>query len=821
MALKLWLPLISDNKNQGISNYTPTGSPASWGNGPIGGCATFNNNAGQRITTPTNELNFINEDFSWCCWLYKDSSSLGTDRDMYAFTNGRADAGGRGYGLCVYQRSNGHAKILLFFGTQVIYISNISDSQWYHVAFTRKGTILKVYINGVLTNTTTFSGTLPTYAESTGVVLSCFGYTGGNIYPLIGSVCDFRIYNNTLSDKEVREIANGLLIHYKLDGVGNFGNKNLLTWNVEYSKANPLVHSGSSQDAIKYLGDASLVTLTPGKVYYISVHTDAVPGTHNTSGGTLSKRNTFTIVLYLRNQGTSKAVGGYDSAPNLYKDNIYINDPQNNTYVWKYTAPSNAQDITLRTNLYSDGSTTISHKFWDFKIEEGSYTGFTPGVNQPQYAKLGFGSTKIKDCSGYNRDGTINGTLTTDNNTAKYDSSIAFTSNNSIKYSVPAGLTKATLSFWVKVKTKINYSAFDIRWNSSNGNLWLSIGQTESNSLWAYWNGVYNRTNPTLNVNTWYHVAFTWDNGKTRWYFNGSAVGNEVDFSSKSTTWPSGDRSIGDSYTGSSWSSTIFDGSVSDWRLYGTVLPASEILRLAKNPTSVCNNGTLITEEVTESQAPNVAICRSGISNGICVSELPGKYDNRLYIEPDGSCWVRISHHNAPASYLFSSSDTFANGVYKDTNRFFDASICNMVDKWEFMVKQQTSITAAIGKYRWIQTINPNTATYEDVVAANVTKYTNSQGYDNLNSSYGGIYKFNNNTYYIINNGSKGTWFGAFGCWTAWGGGIPGLNQAAVTDGFLDLYIRIDNVTLTSNKRTLCSFDRGSKGILASEFVEY
>lgn len=819
MALKLWLPLISDNKNQGISNYTPTGSPASWGNGPIGGCATFNDNVSNFIkVTNDTDLRFVNSDFSYCFWINKNLAAM-TSTSMHIFTEGRIDYGDtRGYGTGVQSTT----QLRFWFGTSNWIISGVPDNEWHHIAFTYKNDtkIVKIYRDGVLVSTVTFGGTMPTYTESVGV---CVGNFQGSIYPLIGSVCDFRIYNNTLSDKEVREIANGLLIHYKLDGVGNFGNKNLLTWNVEYSKANPLVHSGSSQDAIKYLGDASLVTLTPGKDYYISVHTDAIPGTHNTSGGTLSKRNTFTIFLYLRNQGTSKAVGGYDSAPNLNKDNIYINDPQNNTYVWKYTAPSNAQDITLRTNLYSDGSTTISHKFWDFKIEEGSYTGFTPGVNQPQYAKLGFGSTKIKDCSGYNRDGTINGTLTTDNNTAKYDSSIAFTSNNSIKYSVPAGLTKATLSFWVKVKTKINYSAFDIRWNDAGGNLWLSIGNTESNSLWAYWNGVYNMTNPTLNVNTWYHVAFTWDNGKTRWYFNGSAVGNEVDFSSKSTTWPSGDRSIGDSYTGSYWSSTIFDGSVSDWRLYGTVLPASEILRLAKNPTSVCNNGTLITEEVTESQAPNVAICRSGISNGICVSELPGKYDNRLYIEPDGSCWVRIVHHADPTSYKFASSDSFRTGVYKDDRRFFDGTICDMVDKWEFMVIQQLVSTDPVYKARWIQTKNPNTATFADVPASAITRILTT-GY--VSHGFGGLYYKTSSTYWCCNNGASNNWWGAVGAWDAYQGGIPAMqmngNSGIVKDtGFEDLYIRIDNVTWTSNKRTLCSFDRGSKGILASEFVEY
>ena len=49
MALKLWLPLNGNATNYGLTDIAMSGSPASWQNGPIGKCASFNNNTGNVI----------------------------------------------------------------------------------------------------------------------------------------------------------------------------------------------------------------------------------------------------------------------------------------------------------------------------------------------------------------------------------------------------------------------------------------------------------------------------------------------------------------------------------------------------------------------------------------------------------------------------------------------------------------------------------------------------------------------------------------------------------------------------------------------------
>lgn len=206
-----------------------------------------------------------------------------------------------------------------------------------------------------------------------------------------------------------------------------------------------------------------------------------------------------------------------------------------------------------------------------------------------------------------------------------------------------------------------------------------------------------------------------------------------------------------------------------------------------------------------------VSITKEGLINAGGFSEIPyNPYDPTIYTEPDGSAWIRIVHHNNPAGELFSSTDNFNDFVYKDTNRWFFASLCdrNINDKWEFMVKQKYSSISSEEKYRWVQFVNPFIATWNDVKAANVEKNTTS-GY-NVNTSSGGIYKHNTNTYFVIANASSGNWYGALGCWTAYQGGIPGFPNTTVTSGYMDLYYRIGN-TASIFKNT----------VQVNEFIEW
>ena len=594
MPLRLWLPLDGTNENRGISGTVMSGSPNSWGNGRTGKCATFNNNAAQRITSSTTEFNYTVEDFSWCCWINKDSSTLGTDRDMWAFTVGRADAGSRGYGLRVYQRNSGHNTIQVLFGSGQWGLTNIADGSWHHVAFTRKGSAIKVYLDGVLKTSANFTGTLPTYTEGVGVGLGLFFYSGGNIYPLIGSISDFRIYDHTLSVREVYQISRALLVHYPLCAPDN-ALPNLLTWSNNYTEANPLVHTSKATDGYKYLGNDSLITVTPGKVYYAQLKCDHVPRpAHDGASG--ANYDKFTFWFYIRKIGTTKNVGGYDSTACFTSGNIFINDPVNNLYVWKWTAPSTAQDITLRTNSYSDGTNSVTLKFWDFKIEEGAYTSYVPSVNQAQYAELGYDSSIVRDATGRGIDLSYSSTSPEYiAGSPRYAAALNF-NQQTYAYRDTFGyvLPNTTIAFWFRPISNDNAEHFLFGMFST----WKSNGT-----------GMYHRVNTsvyplrfksdaesadtiiehTYTLNSWQHVAIVYDGTTIKYYVN-AALAHSITYGSNGTC------TLGNIYLGNSMYSThpaseTDDSAMSDFRLYGTALSATDIKELYATGAAIDNTG--------------------------------------------------------------------------------------------------------------------------------------------------------------------------------------------------------------------------------------
>ena len=197
------------------------------------------------------------------------------------------------------------------------------------------------------------------------------------------------------------------------------------------------------------------------------------------------------------------------------------------------------------------------------------------------------------------------------------------------------------------------------------------------------------------------------------------------------------------------------------------------------------------------------------------LSELfANQFDLTNYVEPDGSTWIRIFHHNNPASAIFANTDDFTKPVYKDANRWFNCQILNQINngKWELMVKQKLTSSDSETKYRWIQTVNPYTGNFNQTVAANITKITTS-GYSTF-ANAGGMYKLNSSTFFCINNSSNGNWFGAIGSWSTYQGGIPGYPNTAVTSGYMDLYLRLDNTNIIN------SLSIGKNYIRAKEIIE-
>lgn len=164
---------------------------------------------------------------------------------------------------------------------------------------------------------------------------------------------------------------------------------------------------------------------------------------------------------------------------------------------------------------------------------------------------------------------------------------------------------------------------------------------------------------------------------------------------------------------------------------------------------------------------------------------------NEYIIEPDGSIWEHVFHHNNPSINLFSSTDDFANGVYLNSNLWFNFNVCNELTSWEFIFKQKLTENGVTTKYRWIQNKNPFLAVYNDVKPVDVTRITTT-GY--TNGTFGGFFKNNSKTYFAIADTTSSNWFGATGSWTAFNNGTPGYPKTTITTGCMDAYVRIDSL---------------------------
>lgn len=186
--------------------------------------------------------------------------------------------------------------------------------------------------------------------------------------------------------------------------------------------------------------------------------------------------------------------------------------------------------------------------------------------------------------------------------------------------------------------------------------------------------------------------------------------------------------------------------------------------------------------------------------------------------EPDGSFWLQIFHHNNPTENgRFVSTDTFATGVYKDINKWFNVNICNQFNKWELLLKQKLTSGGTEEKYRWIQSQNPMLATFNDTMAANTTFITTT-GYLTPGSSYGGLWRQNSsNSYLVANNNNSSNWFGAVGAIAAYNNGIPGYNGKTITSGYMDVYIRIESDSLIANSGAKI---KNTQELVFNDFIE-
>lgn len=771
MSLAVWLPLNGSLENQGFlaingTNYNSTVSTS----GKIGSCYSFNG-SNCRIEYIHDKTIWNNKEISIALWYkYQEGNTTSVIVDIAADLCVSYTYSSSGLKFNYWRAYSNNGTRAGDSGSTTQYFD---ASQWHHVVATFDHNINKLYVDGILADTfdrsnkytTNFT---PLLAASYNKVT--IGKSAGSNPYASGLINDVRIYDHALSPLEVKEISQGLVLHYKLDGNG-MGNPNLL--------ANSKLDGSWAYPSSSYSDKYSPITtsIPSASQYTLSFEAKSTVNGDKIRTHYYSPNTTTTCVS---NQGVSKSAsdGNMDFTLTTNWKKYWVIYSQNETTAVKH--------VICPRLVSGQGTGTISVR--NVKLEEGAVaTPWCPNEADELYKTMGLNDGIIYDSSGYNNNGTIVGTATTSSDTARYFSATAMNATgttNHIECKNVLPSTIQTISCWIKNNGSTNYVAFV---EPSSGLMFAPVGNMAVIKLTTANSTGYAISSPYYVNGEWNHIVVQKDGNTYKLWTNGIQRGS----SGSNYYLHNGDKLylFNRNYNANYASNCI----ISDFRAYCTLLSEADIKLLYSAGARADNLGGLHVQEFEEGARKGITTQRILHSSNFYESgylELL-HYDKNVYTEPDDTTWVRIFHHNDPTNNgLFASTDSFETSVYKNEHKWYDIEplMANM-PMYEFLVVQKTTSSATETKYRWIQNVNPLEATWADVKPGAITVNTSS-GY--TSNSMGGLYKnIRNNARLSIANTNSQNWFGALGSWTSYQNGVPGFPETTITTGYIDLYVRI------------------------------
>lgn len=453
------------------------------------------------------------------------------------------------------------------YGSNLV-ISSARDV-WYHVAvIVSESEGINCYVNNELKFTIAHAGGSITGKFNLGEYGS-----GGNEE---GSLNDFRIYDHCLSPMEVKQISQGLVLHYPLNRQG-WGQENLLL---------------NTNDLTKWSKESTCTITLENDGYYHIVST-------NTNGSrygiyydlTFPEVGTYTLSADVR---TDWRIGFAASASFGWTSNT-VTGTGNAQHIIKTittTSENNKCRIYINSQMNSSGVVTNSTYIKNIKVEKGSIpTPWCPNASESLYASLGLNGIIEYDCSGFCNNGTRTGTFSWTSDTPKYEVSTKFSGVERIEADSLPSETQ-TIACWVNF-SEVPSNNYTIPIFDKNSG--LAIGVSANARLITYIGtaagGAGSQINTSFDTNKWYHIVAVKTGDNTRnVYINGelkpSGVGN----------WWSGDLDkllIGCRHVSSGYYSP-FKGQLCDVRAYATALSADDVKSLYQNEAQLDASGNVI-----------------------------------------------------------------------------------------------------------------------------------------------------------------------------------------------------------------------------------
>lgn len=415
---------------------------------------------------------------------------------------------------------------------------------WHHLAFTidyNSGNA-NFYIDGISVGTAT--------GVNTGHYLKNGIFTIGDNGVDI-SMNDVRIYNHALSAKEVKEISQGLVLHYKLDKP----NQNLLTNDWDLTTWNK--ESGISVEWDSNAGMYKVIDTT---------HTSSRWGIYQNITLTANTTYTFSVEGMKRDQNVNFGFAEGTSWP-ANNGSFTTTVSRLSHTITVGSADANCR-IYLNINPVAEGSNYGYYRAP--KLELGSITtNWSPNSDE----------NIIQDSSGYNNNGTIVGTCTAVESPPRYSSTISMNNTSTTNHIETANditfSDNMSVSFWVKsaLSNQVIFASKYIEFGILN-----SLGYVNPSASAGYQLSSY------FTANEWNHICVVKNVGTFTLYVNGQKPArngaNNNYLHNVDKLWIL-NRSYNSSYGG--------NGSVSDFRFYVTPLGDDDVLDLYHTSLSIDN----------------------------------------------------------------------------------------------------------------------------------------------------------------------------------------------------------------------------------------
>ena len=625
MSLLVWLPLDGDTHNQGIAPWNFSVSNTSMitvdNSGKIGKCYNFNSTAANNgIYSADNgfmETYINNKSWSICAWVCTSS----TDTCVISLS----------YGLRIFCGNSTY--VSLYNSSRTVTCTSsvaVKDGKWHHICATydKDSNIITFYVDGVSTKTTSYtSGYIYASSWTNGLFIGRDpnNSTVNDHYLYKGKMNDLRIYGKALSAAEVKEISQGLILHYKLDASSIYGNKNIVGA-ARYSQTSA---TGGTWGAHRYI--STQVDLDPSipVPWHKGTKFELIYDTSLGSGG----GGSCSIGQYATTGSTTYCYSLYIQAPD---DMAYINGnwmyryeyDSSNTKLTEVGVAAKSRAIPLGNHWYRIWGTfttqanTVKTTFSFFTYPNKTITYYfcCPQVELGQVMTAwnnGSETECIIDSSGYNHNGWVSGSSLV-STSSRYSAAMACngttvdSSSNTLtgaKYffsNLPLTTPSAlTVTWWGKNDAYGRGGIFEttaVTFTSSNGMDGTDYSTTAiSNwdSTFRVYNGssAFNFFSSFVKDGAWHHHAIVFDAVKAYYYCDGALVTSGALTGTLPTFY--GIR-MGLGRAGGVYRQ--IKETVSDLRIYVTALAADDIKSLYNVGASIDNKGSLHAHELVETQ---------------------------------------------------------------------------------------------------------------------------------------------------------------------------------------------------------------------------